>query len=145
MEPSLWISVVAVTLSIISLGWQIISWKSSGARLRVRPTLNIPIGINVMPGDYPGITITNSGRASTVVEGASFMLPDKRHIPAVSDALGQARLPRELRPGESLTMHFAPDAIPSALHEAGLPHDTPLTPVATSGHGRARGKPLRLS
>lgn len=137
------LGLVGTVLSVASLTWQMFSWRASGARLRVRFTWGIPVGTPGPAVQLRGITVTNRGRASTIVSGVTTRLPNGHHLPLLHDALDQVRFPREVRPGESITVYYAHDAVEHVLVERGLSLTTPLTPEAASGHGDVRGDTVR--
>ncbi|MFC6358594.1 hypothetical protein [Luteococcus peritonei] len=133
------IPVLALILSVISLTWQAFTWVQAGARLHVKYGWSIPVWLEE-PVTYRSITVTNKGRSSTMVSSVTTVLPDKHHIPLPSDAFGRYALPYELRPGESISIHYQPDAIERVLASQGISPSTKIRPMACSGHGDVRGK-----
>lgn len=140
MDAGVVIGLVATTLSLVSLGWQVITWRASGARLHVGYVTGLPVGGSWEGVRLLGIEVKNSGRASTIVDGASSRLPDGKAFPLVQDFMGQVRFPRECRPGERFTAYYEHDALVAALTQQGYAPTTKLQPEVTCGHGVVRGK-----
>lgn len=134
------LGLIGTVLSVASLTWQVFTWQASGARLHVEYSWGYPTGDGGPLIELRGITVTNKGRASTIVSSVTSRLPNGKHLPLVADALGQVTFPREIRPGESFTAYYEPDAIEITLRRVGLPLSTKLTPQASTGHGDVRGK-----
>lgn len=133
------LGLVGTVLSVASLTWQIFTWRASGARLHVQFTTAM-LTSTLTPDIFTGITVTNRGRASTIVSGVTARLPNRNHLPLTSDALRQVRFPYELRPGESISAYYEPDSIETTMREVGIPRGTKLRPVATCGHGEVVGR-----
>lgn len=135
------LGVVGTGLSVVSLGWQVYSWRFSGAKLQVcfRWAYLPPEMTELL-----AIEVTNRGRASTVLSGVTTRLPNGKQMLLLEDALHQVQFPYEIRPGEAISVRYQPKAIERTLQNVGLPGDTELTPVACCGHGDVRGKPIRL-
>ncbi len=140
MDSALLLGLIGTILSVVSLTWQVVTWRESGARLEVRYCWGIPLGTSRPAQQLRGITITNRGRAATIVSGVTSRLPDGGHMPLIQDALGQIRFPREIKPGESITAYYAEDAVEHVLAGRGLPLSTKVTPEASCGHGNVRGR-----
>lgn len=138
------LGLVGTALSVVSLCWQAFTWRAAGARLHVSFTTGMPITQHGPPVMLTGITVTNRGRASTIVSGVTARLPDRKHFPLTHDALGQVTFPSELRPGESITAYYEEDGIETTMRKVGISRGTKLTPVASCGHGEARGKAVAL-
>lgn len=107
MEASPWtgpvtltlcLSVLALTVSVTALIWQMISWKRSGPRVRVSSLMGVA-------GTVPFVSVenTNAGRMATEVNQLGFQLStldDRQHIVMFRDALGMlVTLPVLLAPG----------------------------------------------
>lgn len=135
---------LALLLSVVSITWQAFTWFQAGARLKVAYHWSFPVWLEE-PVAFRGITVTNRGRASTMINGVTTQLPDKKVIQLVADALEQVGLPYELRPGESISLHYEPDAVERTLAREGYSPSTKIRPVARSGHGDARGKAVPAS
>jgi hypothetical protein len=124
---TLCISSAAFLLSTISLIWQVISWRRSGARLKVTTTWGIfdtPLGTGRW---FLGITVRNQGRLATEIDQIGF------------HALGrplQQSIP--LGAGASTSVMFDVPGTLAGLRQAGL-SGKGARPFATTGHGRTRG------
>lgn len=95
-------------LSVISLTWQVFSWRASGARLKVSCISSFPLGSLVPEMELLGIQIANSGRSSTIINNVAFKLPDGKVFQIIEDAANAVTLPCEIRPGEVITVYCIP-------------------------------------
>lgn len=131
-------------LSVISLTWQVFSWRASGARLKVSCISSFPLGSLVPEMELLGIQIANSGRSSTIINNVAFKLPDGKVFQIIEDAANAVTLPCEIRPGEVITVYCIPLQLKESMQKQGYTHDTRIIPSVTSGHGDSTGKPIRL-
>ena len=131
-------------LSVVSLTWQVRSWRASGARLKVSCNSSFPLGDVVPEMELLGIKITNSGRSSTIVNDVAFKLPDGKVFQIIEDAANAVTLPCEIRPGEVITIHCVPFQLKESMQKQGYPRNTHIVPRVSSGHGDATGKAIRL-
>jgi hypothetical protein len=136
------LSLLALGVSGASLTWKIISWRRSGARVKVKPTSGIG---GAPPGVwFVGIQATNRGRLGTQIEQFGFQLPNGRHMQNIYDFLGQSvQFPIPLGPGARATMTYAADHIREALREQGL-SGKKVRPYVTTGHRHIEGKRTHL-
>lgn len=105
------ISVLAFVMSGVSLGWQIHSWRRSGAQVVV-VTINGIGGDPRWPIEFVGIKATNEGRLGTEVSGCGFLLTNGQTIQAIEDAFGMPiQLPRPLPPGAQVSVHYSLDGL----------------------------------
>jgi hypothetical protein len=134
-------------LSLITLIWQVMSWRRSGARLKVATTWGI-FGTPPNGTWFLGITVRNGGRLATEIDQLGYQLPRWRQrrrlvVPTV-DALGRPiQLPIPLGPGESTSVMYDVAGTLAGLREAGL-SGRRARPFADTGHGRERGKRRNL-
>ena len=131
-------------LSVISLTWQVFSWRASGARLKVSCIFSFPLGSLVPEMELLGIQIANSGRSSTIINNVAFKLPNGKVFQIIEDAANAVTLPCEIRPGEVITVHCIPLQLKESMQKQGYAHDTRIIPRVSSGHGDSTGKPIRL-
>lgn len=139
---TLCIAVLALIVSGISAGWQIVSWRRSGPRVKVKPTSGIG---GVPPGVwFVGIQATNRGRLATEIEQFGFQLPNGLHMQNIYDFLGQpVNFPIPLGPGATVTMTYAADHLREALREQQISGKN-VRPYVATGHGRVEGKRMHL-
>ena len=131
-------------LSVISLTWQVFSWRASGARLKVSCISSFPLGSLVPEMELLGIQIANSGRSSTIINNVAFKLPNGKAFQIIEDAANAVTLPCELRPGEVITVYCIPLQLKESMQKRGYAPDTRIIPRVSSGHGDSTGKPIRL-
>lgn len=140
---TLCISSAAFLLSIIALAWQVISWRRSGARLKVTTTWGVfdtPAGTGRW---FLGITVRNRGRLATEIDQIGFQLPRWRQhrqlVVPTMDAMGSPiQRPIPLGPGASTSLTFDVPSTLAGLRQAGL-SGKGARPFADTGHGRTRG------
>jgi len=131
-------------LSVISLTWQVFSWRASGARLKVSCISSFPLGSLVPEMELLGIQIANSGRSGTIINNVAFKLPNGKVFQIIEDAANAVTLPCEIRPGEVITVYCIPLQLKESMQKQGYTHDTRIIPRVSSGHGDSTGKPIRL-
>lgn len=134
MDPASFLGLFGTVLAVALLTRQVVTWRASGARLKVEFTWGIPVGDLGPAVQYRGIAVTNTGRASTVISGVTTRLPNGRHLPLIEDAMHQFRFPLEIRPGETITVYYQPDAIERTLRQHGLslkPNSLRRSPAGT--------------
>jgi hypothetical protein len=135
------LSVLALLMSGLSLGWQIISWRRSGPRVKVK-TINGVGGIPVV--DFVGIQATNEGRLSTEVTSFGFLLANNQTIQAIQDAFGMpVQLPQTLNPGGQASIHYSTEGLHSGMQQAGN-SGAAARPYVETGHGRIFGPKIHL-
>jgi len=145
---TLCISLLALAVSGASLTWQIVSWRRSGPRVRVKTVS----GMGGRPGVwFVGVEATNSGRLETDIEQFGFQLPNGRHIQAIHDYLGQpVELPMPLAPGRTATMRYAAQHIWEILRQEGVsgknvrPYVAANWKPVSAGHGHFEGEVIDL-
>lgn len=134
-------SAVALVLSVVSFGWQVISWRRSGAQMRVVTKW----GIAGSPPDgvwFLAVEATNTGRLATEVNQIGFQLSrrEKRQtIVLFQDAIGRPiTLPIQLPPGASTSVMYRPSDLLEVLRREGLAGKR-ARPFAATGHGHTLG------
>jgi hypothetical protein len=142
--PPVWTGPVILTLCIallslllagIALGWQVVSWRRSGPRVKV----SAGWGFYSTGAGLIFITATNSGRLGTEIGSCGFDLPDDRQI-----VDPDVQLPTtELAPGGSVSVRFNPDRLRIPLAEQAVTGKG-VRPWVQTGHGRIRGKRVHL-
>lgn len=110
------VSIVALLVSGASAGWNVYSWVSSGARLKVEVANSVTTGLYGF-GLTPctGISVDNSGRLETTVSGIDFQLADKRTLALFQEAFIVNYPPKTLAPGASEVFLIPDTALVSAL------------------------------
>ena len=131
-------------LSVVSLTWQVRSWRASGARLKVSCDSSFLLGDVVPEMELLGIKVTNSVRSSTIINNVVFKLPDGKVLQILEDAAKAVTLPYEIRPGEVITVHCVPFQLKESMQKQGYTRNTHIIPKVSSGHGDAAGKAIRL-
>jgi hypothetical protein len=103
-------------------------------------------GLSGPPTDrlFIGIEATDSGRLGTEIQHFGFQLPDKHHIRALADFVGQpVNLPMALGPGRTVTMRYNLDEQRAALASQGISGEN-VRPYVVTGHGLVEGAVIHL-
>jgi hypothetical protein len=139
---TLCIAALAFAMSGVALAWQIISWRRSGPRVKVKRIQGIG---GTPPGVWwYGVKAENSGRLGTQVQSFGFQLACGRTIQALEDFLRQPiRLPMDLPPGGSASVMYNAAARRNVLVQ-GDHSGADARPYVETGHGRFEGEPIDL-
>ena len=145
---------LALVVSLLSLGWQVVSWKSGGAQLKIGAIHGVTPGGAY--GDQPieciMISVANSGRLATTVSQVNFLR--KKHwwsrkggtVVFFQPALVVGEFPRRFDAGDEATFAIRVESIVEMLDKDGI-EVSELMPRAVTGHrefvGRLR-KPGRM-
>lgn len=138
------LALLALVVSVISVSWQVWTWRYGGPVVKVTTSLGFTI-------DDPGlefivITVSNAGRSPVTVTGYGLALPDKggNFVP-VRPLPITPRLPHRLEAGADASFHLLRDEVRGTVAKnCGGTAD--LRAFATLGTGQtARAKkPLRV-
>lgn len=116
MEPSDYAAWIALVLSLISIGWNIYTWRHNGARLSVTTSHAV-----VMPamGNIRclAITVVNRGRMATIINNLAILYDDEdRKLIFAPHAypLGM-EIPKKIEAGEEVAYFLAIDAMAEVL------------------------------
>ncbi|MFI2358157.1 hypothetical protein OG582_11925 [Streptomyces anulatus] len=137
------ISVIALVISLVSLGWQVITWLRSGPVIKVKGHAAIPV-VNENPGElHLSVTAVNRGRAPATITGWGLRLPNGSSVvPRSAELPGVNPLPHRLESHAESSWYI----LHAALEEAAQTHQVELSQlrpfVDVSGRGRVLGKPL---
>jgi len=74
------LSILALGLSVVSLGWQVIAWRRGGPVVQVSQGL---MPAHVGGGDELRVVVRNLGRFATTVDWCSFLVGDTKVRPDV--------------------------------------------------------------
>lgn len=136
------LSVLALTVSVTALIWQVVSWRRSGPQIRVSSRVGVA---DTVP--FVSIEITNAGRMTTEVNQLGFQLSgldNRQHIVMFRDALGmQVALPLPLPPGGTVSKMFAAADVVQVIRDCHF-FATQARAYAVTGHGRTEGDQFDL-
>jgi hypothetical protein len=135
---SLVLSVVAVTLATLSLGWNIYSWHRAGARLKVTASSLMTYGPPMGQQTFIAIEVVNNGRLATQVQMVGFELPTGEILIAPQAAIPGVSLPHGLDPGASFVYPMSAEDLKGHVSRTGLTTQD-IRPYATCGHGTFHG------
>lgn len=139
---TLCVSILALVVSAIALGWQVISWRRSGPRVRVTSKSGFAAS-----EPFVSIEITNAGRLATEISQIAFQLSrldDQKQVVMFRDVLGDlVTMPIPLPPGATVSKMFAAGAVLEVLDSNEFAA-TEARPYAITGHGRTEGDQFDL-
>lgn len=143
---TLCVATFALMVSLFALGWQIVSWRRSGAQLRVRTTEGF-VGVPPEGRWIIGIEISNTGRLATEISQVGFEMAraeSRIQIIDFEDALGmRIALPRTVAPGSVTSVLYAVDRMVVTLANEDVT-GAGARPYADTAHGRTRGPRINL-
>ena len=94
---SLFVGLIALALSVVSVVWQFVTWRGSGPLVRVEVSQSVPVLPGQRPGDlYTQVTARNLGRMPITVTSWALELPDGSGLFFVSPAEWSSPLPFRL-------------------------------------------------
>lgn len=133
------VSVLAIILSAVALGWQVYSWKHNGPKTKISADSGIAFG---PLGDFEilSFSVSNKGRASTQISSVDFLRSDGGGIVALfPTAFMQGSFPIDLKPGQQESLLVRLDEVARICAENRI-DPAILEPRARSGHGDVTGK-----
>lgn len=99
---TLCVSILALVVSAIALGWQVVSWRRSGPRVRVTSKSGFATS-----EPFVSIEITNAGRLATEIRQIAYQLSrldDRKQVLMLRDVFGNlvtmpipSRIPADIR------------------------------------------------
>lgn len=139
---TLCLSVLAVLVSVTALGWQMVSWRRSGARLHVATKWGIA-GVPPAARWFISVEARNTGRLATEIDQVGFQMSkaeERRQIVDFEDVLGMPiQLPRTLAAGGTTSVMYAADRLLATLHNERLTGKG-ARPYVDTGAGRTLGR-----
>jgi hypothetical protein len=142
------LSVVAIVLSVTSLGWQVMSWRLSGAVVKVSCELAIH------PGDvaaeaaaqpwYLRMTACNRGRSPVTVSEWGLRLPNGTDTGVRPDSRWSSPLSYRLEPGSEGRWFAAIEDVKTACKKLNVSNYDPIAFIRL-GDGRTVDSPLSMS
>lgn len=121
------LSVLALVLSLASLGWQAWTWLRSGPVLLVEVSNIITDAGSTSaygagtPEHYVQVTVVNRGRAAATINTWGIETPGGKNIFVVQPLPFSDRLPARVEPHSSLSVHILADAIRQHAAEHRIP------------------------
>jgi hypothetical protein len=131
------IAVLALTLSVAALVWQVVSWWLAGAIVRVTTRFAIGVGPVIGGARLIAINVRNVGRAAVSVEQWGLSLPSAHVqlvVPAPDPWMGP-EVSHTLEGGHSQTWYFPLDQVQWALNASQL-SEGEVFGIASLGTGK---------
>lgn len=136
MTPALIVSIIALTLSIVSLSWQVWSWRRSGPVVTVKTGHAYPTCGSQVGEHHIYVRAHNSGRTPVQVTSWSLEAPGKRSIVQVRPVSFSTPLPHTLPNGAEAQWFMLGDALDAQCAEMGVRVED-LRAVVNLGTGQA--------
>lgn len=126
---------IAIVLSVVSLTWQVATWRRSGPVVKVLVSQSLPIYGNDAGDWHTGVTAQNTGRSPITVTSWGLRFPDGKTGTMTRNLPWSASLPHRLEPGADASWFIPTDDVRGMCAERGFRyHD--LTAVVTLADGR---------
>jgi hypothetical protein len=129
-----WIAIGGVILGVTSLGWQVWTWRRSGALVRVTAGQSLPL-YDTPTGQAAGqwhvaVTAVNKGRGPTTVTGWGFEAPTGGNIISFRPLVWSSPIPFPIPAGGHEGSWFMEtDEIKASCHREGLDYRTLVGPL----------------
>jgi hypothetical protein len=94
-----WIAIAALVLSVLSLGWQIWTWRHAGALVHVTANQSLPVYRGEVGTPHVQIAATNKGRGPTTVTSWGLRMPDGNDMTVLYQLPWSSPLPFAIPPG----------------------------------------------
>ncbi|MEU4237930.1 hypothetical protein [Actinoplanes sp. NPDC026619] len=119
MKVSEILSVVAIVMSTITLTWQIVSWRRTGAVVKVVAKQGFVPGLN---GTFVVIEASNSGRTAVTVTGYGLRSPDGNNLIQLDRVQLSAEIPHRLEAGAEASWLMPMGNVQGTCAEQGIRH-----------------------
>jgi hypothetical protein len=129
------LSITAIVVSGASLGWQVLTWRQSGAVVKVTATQAIPTYDHGIGNPHVQITAANKGRSAVSVQSWGLKLPDDRHLAILEWAPWSASCPHRLEAGAAASWYVLTEAITESSKHNGVRYQD-LIAYVSLGDGR---------
>lgn len=141
------VSIIALVLSVLSLGWQAWTWLRAGPVVSVAVAQSLPVYRNSAGEWHTTVTATNKGRSAVTVSSWGFALPNGRTLYTANPAPWSEKLPHRLEPQSSANWHVDTDEIKQACSEHAVRYQDLRAWVSlgngTKSHSRKTGIGLK--
>lgn len=130
------IALVALALSVVSLGWQAWSWKNNGPVVEVKVSNAITDALT--PGDaqhYVEVEAINTGRAATSVTGWGIGMPGGANVYVTMPLRISESLPCRLESHSKAAFFIEGDELRRVHHERGIAFED-MKPWVDLGSGK---------
>ncbi|MCX4908049.1 hypothetical protein [Streptomyces sp. NBC_00878] len=137
------ISICALTVSAVSLGWQVVSWLRTGPVIKVKGHSAMPYVGGVVGDHHLSVTAVNEGRAAATITGWGLLLPNSMTIVVQSARLpGVHDLPHRLESHAEASWYILHDELDRACQQQGVAISQVRPFVDVAGQGKVLGKRL---
>ncbi|MGH3220238.1 MAG: hypothetical protein ACRDPY_16300 [Streptosporangiaceae bacterium] len=136
------LSITAIVISSAALGWQVLTWRRSGAVVSVTATQAIPTFGDNLGDPHVNVTASNKGRSPVTITSLGFKLRDDRHLAVMKWTPWSASLPHRLEPGAAASWYVPTNAITESTAHNGIRYQD-LIAYVSLGDGRTIKAPKR--
>ena len=118
-----WIAIAALVLSVLSLGWQIWTWRHMGSVVDVTANQSLPVYRGEVGAPHVQVAATNKGRGPTTVTSWGLRMPDGNDMTVLYQLPWSSPLPFAILPDGAAGAWFVEiDKVQDACQRAGLDH-----------------------
>jgi hypothetical protein len=118
-----WIAIAALVLSVLSLGWQIWTWRHMGSVVHVTANQSLPVYRGEVGAPHVQVAATNKGRGPTTVTSWGLRMPDGNDMTVLYQLPWSSPLPFAILPDGAAGAWFVEiDKVQDACQRAGLDH-----------------------
>ncbi|WP_205474450.1 hypothetical protein [Nocardioides sp. SYSU D00038] len=118
---SIAISLVALSLSVVSLAWQAWSWKNSGPVIKVNVSNAVTDAVTGTAEHYVVVEAVNKGRAAATITGWGFGMPDGGNVHKMVPLRISDPIPHRLEPHSKATYFIEGDALRDVHRDRSIP------------------------
>lgn len=136
------IAILSLAMSAFALGWQVLLYLLTSARVRVSGGWAYPIGMGSYDRLY-AITAVNSGRQAVTIQGFGIAAPGDMQLIEPSGAPWNPQLPHRLEPGDEVGWHMDANGVARTCREHNVDMRRLKPFVRLPGSKRATGKPFK--
>jgi hypothetical protein len=120
VDASLIVSLVALGLSVVSIGWQAWTWRRSGAVVKVTASQSFPVFGSDVGDPHVSVTATNKGRSPVTVNSWGFETPTGNKIFVTQPLSWSTPLEHRLEPGTEASWYAVTEEIVNTCRDNGV-------------------------
>jgi hypothetical protein len=129
------LSITAIVLSVVSIAWQVKTWRESGPVVQVTANQAFLTYGPEISDPHVDVTATNKGRAPITVKSWGLELPGGQHMAMLEYSRMSASLPHRLEPGADASWYVETKTVTEKCASEGVRYQD-LTAYVTLGDGR---------
>jgi len=141
---TLFIAIAGVALGLVSLVWQIVTWRSSGPNLTVTCAEAFPVGPDFdRPVPFISVEATNRGRMAAPVASVGWEVRKGQTMVPTEWANWSDPLPTSIAPHDSASWAYPAEVLRGDMERHGIQEVRAFVRTSTGDRLRAK-KPITL-